>query len=158
MRHRKRDPCTGVSSSRSNISRTMRGRIPKIPGFPAIRNQCNDKQAASTSKLLLPPQTALASALQQVAKAASTLQGKRTSDRNRRSPSYYGFDKTSSDSTIAAPPKGPRRAGDLENFQPSPASVVQILQNFATQKPEETNISVIGEVPPPDPRVRPLID
>ena len=31
MKHRKRDPGSGVSSSRSNISRFMQGRIPKMP-------------------------------------------------------------------------------------------------------------------------------
>ena len=45
MNHRKRDPGSGVSSSKSNNSRAMRGRIPKIPNFLAIRNQ---QQEAST--------------------------------------------------------------------------------------------------------------
>ena len=36
MKHRKRDPGNGVSSSKSNISRAMRGRIPKIPNCLAI--------------------------------------------------------------------------------------------------------------------------
>ena len=36
MKHRRRELGSGVSSSRSNISRAMRGRIPKIPNFPAI--------------------------------------------------------------------------------------------------------------------------
>ena len=39
MKHRKREPGSGVSSQRSNISRAMRGRIPKLPNFSAIRNQ-----------------------------------------------------------------------------------------------------------------------
>ena len=37
-KHRKRDPGSGVSSSKSNISSAMRGRIPKIPNSLAIRN------------------------------------------------------------------------------------------------------------------------
>ena len=36
----------------------------------------------------------------------------------RRSPSYYGFNSFSLVSAIAAPPKRPRRAGDVDNFQP----------------------------------------
>ena len=39
MKHRKREPGSGVSSSKSNISRAMRGRIPKVPNFLAMRNQ-----------------------------------------------------------------------------------------------------------------------
>ena len=104
----------------------------KIPDFPAIRNQRNDKQAASTSKSILPSQTTSPSALQQVAPAALS-QGKRTLERNRRSTSYYGFDNSSSYSTIAAPPKRPRRAVDVENFQPPPARVVETVQNIGVQ-------------------------
>ena len=119
----------------------MQGRIPKTPDFPALQNQRNEEKAAWTIELILPPQPAASSALQQAAPAASTSQGKRTSDRNRRSPSYYGFDNSSSDSPITAPPKLPRRAGDVENFQDPPASVVETVQNFATQ-PEDSNISL----------------
>ena len=36
MKHRSREPGSGVSSSRSNISRAMRGRIPKIPNMLAL--------------------------------------------------------------------------------------------------------------------------
>ena len=97
-------------------------------------------------------------ALQQVEPASSKLQGKRTSDRNRRSPSYYGFDNSFSDSTTTAPTKRLRRAGGVENFQRPSASVVETVQNIAIQQTEETNNSpVIGEVSPLDPRVRPLI-
>ena len=86
-------------------------------------------------------------------------QGKRTSDRNRRSPSNYDFDNSSADLNITAPPKRSRRAGDAENFRPPSESVVQTVQNIATQRPEETNFSpIIGEVSIPDPRVRPLIN
>ena len=122
----------------------MQGLIRKIPDFPSIRNQRNGEQAASTSESILPPQSESSSALQHVVllHAVSTSQGKLTSDNNRRSPSYYG-----SDSTITAPPKRPSRVGDVENFQPPPASVVENVQNIATQQLEETNISpVIGEV------------
>ena len=86
MKHRKRDLSSGVSSSRSNISRAMRGSIQKIPSFAAIKNQHNEKQTASTSGLILPAQTASLLALQHVAPAASTSQGKRISDRNHSSP------------------------------------------------------------------------
>ena len=56
MRHRKRDPGSGVSSSRSNTSRAMRGRIPKILNFLAIRNQNSEEQTHMTSELVLPAQ------------------------------------------------------------------------------------------------------
>ena len=80
-------------------------------------------------------------------------------DRNRRSSWYYGFDNSSADSTITAPPKRPRRAGDVQNFHSPPVSVVETVQTIATQLSEEANISpVIGKVSPPDPRIRLLID
>ena len=104
-KQRRRDPGSGLSSSQSYISRAMRGRIPKLPNFTLIRNQPNEDQAASHSELILPPQLASLSALQQVAPAVPTTQGKCASDRNRRSPSYYGFNYSSSDSTITAPLK-----------------------------------------------------
>ena len=50
MKYRKRDPGSGVSSSKSNISRAMRGRIPKIPNFPAVQNQQFDAAAVSHSE------------------------------------------------------------------------------------------------------------
>ena len=147
MKHCKRDPSSGFSSSRSNISRAMRVRINKIPDFLAIRNQNNKNQTDLAHELALPTQSATPSALKEVEPTSSTTQSKRTSDRNRRSPSYYGFDNSSSDSTIAAPPDSPRRAGNLENFQPPPASVVETVQNKAVQQPEEIDISpIIGEV------------
>ena len=149
MKQRSRKPGTGVSSSHSNISRAMRGRIQKIPIFPANRNQRNEEKAALTSELILPLQSALSLALQQNVPAASTSQGKRTSDCNHRSPSYIGFDNSSSDSTITAPSKHPRRKRDGENFQLPPAPFVETVRDIATQQPEETNISpAIGEVSP----------
>ena len=108
MKQRRQEPGSGVLSSRLNISRAMRGRIPKIPKFPAVQNQRNEEQAASHSELILPPQPAPLSALQQVVPGAPLTKGKRTSDRNHRSPSYYGFDNSSSDSSIAVPPKRSR--------------------------------------------------
>ena len=134
MKHRRRETGRGASSSRSNISSAMQGHILKIPNFTAIRNQ-------------------------RVATAAPAMQSKRASDRNQRSPSYYSFDNSSYDSTIAAPPKQPRRAGDVENFQHIPVWVVETVQTTAVQQLEEANISpVIEEVSPPDPRVQLLID
>ena len=128
----------------------MIGRIQKIPIFPAIRNQRNEEKAVLTSELILPLQSALSLALQQNVPVASTSQGKRTTDRNHRSTSYFGFDNSPSDSTITAPSKHPRRQKDAENFQLPPASFVETVQDIATRQPEETNISpAIGEVSPP---------
>ena len=82
-----------------------------------------------------------------------------SSDGNRCSPSYYGFDNSSSDSTIAAPPKRPHRAGDVEKFQPPPKSVVETVKNVAVQQPEETNISpIIGEVSPSAPKALSILE
>ena len=49
MKHRKRDQGSGVSS-KSNKSRAMRGRIPKIPNFLAVRNQQQEESTASHSE------------------------------------------------------------------------------------------------------------
>ena len=104
MKHRKREPGSGVSSQRSNISRAMRGRIPKLPNFSAIRNQ---QPPLSTSE---PTTTTFTH-------PATTSSTTRTSDRTRRrSPSYYGFETSPPASDILPPSKRPRRAGDVENF------------------------------------------
>ena len=97
----------------------MRGRMPKLPNFLALRNQRQEESAASNSEMSILSQPASSSA-----PATSTTKAKRCSDRNHRSPSYYGLDNSSLVSTIAAPPKSPRRAGYVEIFQPQPASVV----------------------------------
>ena len=139
MKHRKRDPGSGISSSKSSISRAMRGRIPKIPNFLAMR-----KQQPEGSTVLHSEQPATTST-----NTAATTQPSSSSDRTRRSPSYYGFESPSPDSTIAAPPKRPRRASDIENFQPPPSSVVETVQNIAEQQPTEFKVSPrIGEVFP----------
>ena len=141
MKHRKRDPGSGVSSSKSNISRAMRGQIPKVPNFLAIRNQQPDAGTALDSEKPTKSSTNT---------PATVTQPKRSSDRNRRSPSYYGFESPSPDSTILPPPKSPRRAGDVVNFQPPPESIEESVQHIAESQPEETNISPqIGEVSTP---------
>ena len=86
-----------------------------------------------------------------------TTKNKHSSERNHCSPSYYGFDNSSSDSTIAAPPKRTRRAGVIENYQPPSVSVVETKQTTAEQLPVEDNISsLFAELSPPDLRVRTL--
>ena len=108
MTHRKRDPGSGVSSSKSNISRAMRGRIPKKLKFLTMRNQQPEASTVSHSEQ---PTTSSTN-------TTATTQPPRSSDRTRRSPSYYGFESPSPDSTSAPRPKRPRQAGDIENFQP----------------------------------------
>ena len=143
MKHQKRDPGSGVSSSKTNISRAMRGRIPKIPIFLAIRNQQTDAGTVSHSEK---PTTSSTN-------SPTAVTAKRSSDRNRRSPSYYGFESPPPDSTILPPPKRPRRAGDVKNFQPPLESIVESLQHIAERQPGEINISPkIGDVSPPSPR------
>ena len=150
IKHDKRDPGSEVSSSKPNISRSMRGQIPKIPNFLAIRNQ---QQEASTVSHSEQPTTSSATT------TAAAKHPQRSSDRNRRSPSYYGFDSPSPDSMIAAPPKRPRRAGDVQNYQPLPESIVETVQNIADQQPAEFNISPrIGDISPPAPRDPSLLD
>ena len=77
MKHQKRDAGSGVSSSKSNISRAMRGRIPKVPNSLAIRNQQPDAGTASHSEK---PTTSSTNT------PATVTQPKRSSDRHRRSP------------------------------------------------------------------------
>ena len=57
------------------------------------------------------------------------------------------------------PRKRQRRAGDVENFQPPPALVVETVQSIAVQQPEEINIyPVIEQISPPAPRMQIIID
>ena len=125
----------------------MRGRIIKLPNFPALQNQFRNEQADTQSELILPQSLAATSALHQVLPSANgTTQNKRSSDRKRRSPSYY-FKNSSSDSAKIAPPKRPRRSGDIESYQPTNVSVVETVQTTADQLPVEDNISpVTGDV------------
>ena len=92
MKHRKRDAGSGVSSSRSNISRAMRWQIPKTPNFFALRSQTDLPQHDSPSELVIPGQSASSSALQQV--DPTPKHGERSSDRNIRRPSYCGFESS----------------------------------------------------------------
>ena len=66
---------------------------------------------------------------------------KRSSCRNRRNPSYYGFQDSSPDSEIATPPKRPRRAGDVENIQPTNVSDVETSKATAEQAPDAISTS-----------------
>ena len=144
MKHRRRELGSGVSSTKSNISRAMQGRIPKKPNFSAMRNQQTttslSKQHASTST-----------------DPAPAPQDTRTSDRTRRSPSYYGFETSPPNSDILPPPKRPRRAGDVENFAP-PDTIIESVQQIAENQPEESNVSPwLGQVSRPAPRNTPLL-
>ena len=148
MKHRKREPGSGVSSSKSNTSRAMRGRIPKVPNFLAMRNQ---QPATVTTSFSEHPASSSSTA------PAAAAQQTRTSDRNRHSPSYYGFESSPPNSNILPPPKQPHRAGDVEIFQPPPDSLVDSVQQLAKNQPEQQNISpLIGQVSPPAPRNPPL--
>ena len=144
MKHRKREQGSGVSSQRSNISRAMRGRIPKLPNFSAIRNQ---QPPLPTSE----PTTTTST------HPATTSSTTRTSDRPRRSPSYYGFETSPPASDILPPPKRPRRAGDVENFAP-PDTIVESVQQIVENQPEEQNVSPrSGSFSPPATRNTPLL-
>ena len=67
-------------------------------------------------------------------------QDTRTSDRTRRSPSYYGFKTSPPNSDILPPAKRPRRAGDVESYAP-PDTIVKSVQQIAENQPEEFNVS-----------------
>ena len=122
----------------------MRGCIPKLPNFSAIRNQ---QPPLSTSE----PTTTTST------HPATTSSTTRTSDRPRRSPSYYGFETSPPASDILPPPKLPRRAGDVENFAP-PDTIVESVQQIVENQPEEQNVSPrIGSVSPPTTRNTPLL-
>ena len=150
MKHRKRDPGSGVSSSKSIISRAMRGRIPKIPNFLAIRNQQPDAGTVSQSEQPTTSSTNTPAAL---------TQQKISSDCERRSPSYYGFESPSPESKILPLPKRPQQAGDVENFQPPPESIVESVQHIAESQPGETISSPqIGNVSPPASQNPPLLE
>ena len=123
----------------------MRGRVPKLPNFVAIRNPQPPLAISepTTNAPTNPPAT-----------ESST----RSSDRNRRSPSYYGFETSPPASDILPPPKRPRRAGDVENFAP-PVTVVESVQQILETQPEEQNVSTqIGSVSPPAVRNIPLLE
>ena len=77
MKYRRRELGSGESSLRSNISRAMRGRIPKVPNFSALQIRRNTNQADSQNDLVLLHFSASLSALQQVAPAVLTTQSKR---------------------------------------------------------------------------------
>ena len=128
----------------------MRGRIPKIPNFLAMRSQQSGAAKVSHSEQ---PTTSPANT------PAAAVQQTRTSDRNRRSPSYYGFESSATDSTILPPSKRPRRAGDVESFQPPTDSIVESVQQMAENQLEEPNLSpLIGQVSPPAPRNQSLLE
>ena len=122
MKHRKREPGSGVSSTKSNIPRAMRGRVPKVPNFLGMRNQQPTAVTTSHSEHHVTPSSTT---------PATAAQNTRTSDSTLRSPSYYGFEISPPNSTILPPPKRPRQAGDVENFQPPPESIVESVQSIA---------------------------
>ena len=172
MKHRKRETGSGVSSTKSNIARAMRVRMPKIPEnfapqeLPAIQETAPEQQIITTevliaprptnnqSELAIPSKSAPAAALQQVQSRATK--------RTRTSPKYYGYDKddSSAESTNSCPPNfaQPRRkprAGDVESVQPS---IVQTIVDTASRvEPIEIEFPspIIGQVSPTDNRIRP---
>ena len=158
MKHRRREPCSGVSYSRSNISRGMQGRILKMPNFSALRIQLDNNQLDSQSELIIPAPSEATSAFQHVLPSAiRTPQNKRSSDRNRRSQSYYGSENSLPDFAITSPPESPVRAGHVENYQPTNIFVVETVQSASEQLPaKDITYPVTGNDSPPDPRVRPF--
>ena len=54
MKQKKREPGSGVSSSKSTIARVMRYRIPKVTNFSTIRNQQLETNINSPGELNIP--------------------------------------------------------------------------------------------------------
>ena len=79
MKHRRREPGSGVSSLRSKKSHAKQARIPKVPNFLALRNQHSTVQAQCQCELAIPESSACTSALQQIAPAQQLLL-RRTND------------------------------------------------------------------------------
>ena len=127
MKHRSREPSSGVSSARSNFTRAMPGRIPKLSDFSAQRNQLETSQPDSQSELMIPAPTSTSDLQQVLPRVCTTPQNKQSSKRNRHSSFYYGFQHSLANSEITAPPKRPRRAVNVENYQPTNISVVETV-------------------------------
>ena len=172
MKHRKRETGSGVSSTKSNIARAMRVRMPKVPDnfapqvLPEIPEAAPEQQAITEEVFIAPPPTntqqeALVSS-PSVPTTTFTHTLTRTTKRTRKSPKYYGYDKedSSGDSTNScppnfAPPRRKRRVGDIESIQ---TSVVQTIVDTATRVEPILNdfpSPIIGQVSPTDPRIRP---
>ena len=152
MTHMRGDAGRRISSSRSNNARAK-----SAQSQSTLRKQHRVNQPDSQSERVIPSPTASTSALQHVSPTTSSApQNKRSSDKNRCSPLYYGSENSSLAS--AAHPKKPRRAGDVvESFQLTNVTVVETLHSAAEQILDDKNIpSVIGNVSPHDPRVRAL--
>ena len=134
----------------------MRERILKLSKVSALRNQLESDHANSPSELIIPSPIAPTSALQQVPLSTSNSppQDKSSSARNRRSPSYYGFEDSSPEQAVTAPPKRPRRAGDVKNIRPANVSGVKTVQTT-----DEISVTpVIGTASPLDSQVCALAD
>ena len=146
MKNRKRETGSGVSSNKSNMSRAMRVRMPKVPenfapqATPKIPEAAPEQQIITGEVLIAPPPTntqqeaLLSSPSVPTTTLPHTLT--RTTKRTRKSPKY-GYDKedSSGDSTNScplnfAPPRRKRRVGDIESIQPS---VVQTIVDTATR-------------------------
>ena len=115
MKHRKRETRSGVSSTKSNIARAMRVRMPKIPEkfalqeLLAIQETAPEQQIITTEVLIAPPptnnQAELAIPSTSVPVADLQQVQPRAAKRTRKSSKYYGYDKddSSGESTNSCP-------------------------------------------------------
>ena len=140
VKHQGLDPWSGVyldHASRSIIARTMWGRNPKLSYFSALRNQLEVTNPDSLKKLIIPSLNAWTSALEQVPPFTlnSATHDQSSPGRNDRSPSYYGSQDSTPDSTLdgdCGSTKRPRRAPkarDVENIQSTNVSVMETVQS-----------------------------
>ena len=121
----------------------MRGCFAKLPNFSALRGQNETSNVDSPSELVIPSHNDPTSSLQQIPPSSSsaTTKVERSSSHNRRSPSYCCCQPIPE-----YPTKKPRRAGDVENFQPPNVSVVDSVHFTAEQIPEEQSIPPVIEM------------
>ena len=141
MKERRRDPACGVSSPRSNITRAMWGRIPKEPNFYGLRNQLKIANPISQSALVIHASTFALQQLSTSTTSSSATRNLHSFGRIGRSQSYFCFEDSSANSEIREPPEKPRRAGAVESFQQTIASVVETLQSTVKQDPDNEKIS-----------------
>ena len=149
MKHQKRDSARRVSANRSNLARALLAPMPKVPANLAPPESSTENvtdlasqnttphastnlatQDTAAQPLVAAPTSSTAQELQLPSTSApmEALQKilPKTTERERKSPKYSGFDNddSSGETTNSLPtnltqPRRKRRVGDIESVQPS---------------------------------------
>ena len=172
MKHRKRDTASGVSSNRSNTARAMRVRMLKVPAnlvppeTPFQPEASFGQQIIASEVIIVPPPTNRLTELT-LPSTSATLEALhqvllRSTKRTRKSPKYYGFGNDESSGewinlypTNFTQPPGKRRTSGVKSVQPSVIQKIVDTEAQVEPIPNAFPSSVIGEVSPTDPRIRP---